>query len=149
MMTVETIGRIRRAYLVEGESIRGIARRLRVSRQVVRRAIAAESGEFHYERSVQPLPKLGSHVADLDRLLEENERRPRRERLTLIRIWEELRGSGSRAVTTRFVAMAGAGSVRETPSLPRLMCRSSMLPAKPTSSTGATRSSCWRVSPRS
>ena len=39
MMTVETIGRIRRAHLVEGESIRGIARRLRLSRQVVRRAI--------------------------------------------------------------------------------------------------------------
>ena len=71
MMTVETIGRIRRAHLVEGESIRGIARRLRLSRQVVRRAIASESGEFHYARSVQPLPKLGSHVADLNRLLEE------------------------------------------------------------------------------
>jgi transposase len=94
MMTVETIGRIRRAHLVEGESIRGIARRLRVSRQVVRRAIASETGEFHYERSVQPLPKLGSHVAGLNRLLEENERRSRRERLTLIRVWEELRELG-------------------------------------------------------
>ena len=94
MMTVETIGRIRRAHLVEGESIRGIARRLRVSRQVVRRAIASETGEFHYERNVQPLPKLGSYVADLSRLLEENERRQRRERLTLIRVWEELRGLG-------------------------------------------------------
>ena len=94
MMTVETIGRIRRAHLVEGESIRGIARRLRVSRQVVRRAIASETGEFHYERNVQPLPKLGTHVANLNRLLEENERRQRRERLTLIRVWEELRGLG-------------------------------------------------------
>ena len=94
MMTVETIGRIRRAYLVERESIRGIARRLRVSRQVVRRAIACATGEFHYERSVQPLPKLGSHVAELSRLLEENERRSRRERLTLIRVWEELRELG-------------------------------------------------------
>jgi len=78
----------------ERESIRGIARRLRVSRQVVRRAIACETGEFHYERSVQPLPKLGSHVAELSRLLEENERRSRRERLTLIRVWEELRELG-------------------------------------------------------
>jgi transposase len=94
MMTVETIGRIRRAYFVERESIRGIARRLRVSRQVVRRAIASETGEFHYERSVQPLPKLGLHLADLKRLLEENERRPRRERVTLIRMWEELRELG-------------------------------------------------------
>jgi transposase len=94
MMTVETIGRIRRAFFVEGESIRGIARRLRVSRQVVRRAITCETGEFRYERSVQPLPRLGSHVADLNRLLEENERRTRRERLTMIRVWEELRGLG-------------------------------------------------------
>src|ERR1700693_1298189 len=94
MMTVETIGRIRRAYFVERESIRGIARRLRVSRQVVRRAIASETGEFHYERSVQPLPKLGSHLASLKRLLEENERRPRRERGTPIQIWEELRELG-------------------------------------------------------
>ena len=43
---------------------------------------------------MQPLPKLGSHVTDLNRLLEENERRQRRERLTLIRVWEELRGLG-------------------------------------------------------
>jgi transposase len=94
MMTVETIGRIRRAYLVEGESIRGIARRLGVSRQVVRRTIASETGEFRYERSVQPLPKLGSHVAALKQLLEANDQRPRRERLTLIRVWEDLRGLG-------------------------------------------------------
>ena len=71
MITAETVGRIRRAYLVEGESIRGIARRLRGARQVARRAIAIESSEFHYKRSV----RLGSHVSDLNRLLEENERR--------------------------------------------------------------------------
>ena len=46
MMTVETIGRIRRAHLVEGESIRGIARRLRLSRQVVRRAIESIGAEY-------------------------------------------------------------------------------------------------------
>ncbi|MGA7325867.1 MAG: 50S ribosomal protein L11 methyltransferase [Rhodomicrobium sp.] len=68
---------------------KGIARRLRVSRQVVRRAIASETGEFQYE-----LPKLGSHLADLKRLLEENERRPQRERVTLIQIWEELGALG-------------------------------------------------------
>ena len=147
MMTMETIGRIRRAHLVEGESIRGIARRLRVSRQVVRRAIASETGEFHYERSVQPLPKLGSHVADLNRLLEENERRPRRERLTLMRIWEELRGLGlCGRLRCGSSLCAGAGSVRAMPSLPKPMSRSSYARrAKPTSSTGATRSSCSRA----
>ena len=53
--------------MVEGESILGIVRRLRLSLASRERAIASEIGEFHYERNVQPLPKLGSHVADLNR----------------------------------------------------------------------------------
>ena len=39
MMTVETIGRIRRAFLVEKKPIRQIVRELRISRQTVRKAI--------------------------------------------------------------------------------------------------------------
>ena len=139
MMTVETIGRIRRAYLVEGESIRGIARRLRVSRQVVRRAIATESGEFHYERSVQPLPKLGSHVAYLDRLLEENERRPRRERLTLMRIWEELRGLGFEGGYDTVRRYGRRWQRARDAQLAEAYVSLVYAPAKSTSSTGATR----------
>ena len=94
MTTVETIGRIRRAYFVQRQSVREIARRLHVSRKTVRKAIEAQDGKFSYDRTVQPMPKLGAHIAELERLLAENERKPRRERLTLIRLFEALRAQG-------------------------------------------------------
>ena len=40
------------------------------------------------------MPSVGAHVADLKRFLAENERTPRRERLTLMRLYEELRSLG-------------------------------------------------------
>jgi hypothetical protein len=45
-------------------------------------------------RQVQPRPKLGRWKEQLDRLLAANVEAPARERLTLIRIFEELRGLG-------------------------------------------------------
>jgi transposase InsO family protein len=43
---------------------------------------------------VQPRPKLGRWTAELDAFLEGNVAKPAREQLTLIRIYEELRGRG-------------------------------------------------------
>ena len=91
---METVGRIRRAYFVQKLSVREIARRLHVSRKTVGKAIKAEDGKFSYDRAVQPMPKLGAHIAELELLLAENERKPRRERLALIRLFEALRGQG-------------------------------------------------------
>src|ERR1700748_300802 len=81
MVTVETIGRIRRAFWVDKEPIRQIVREVRVSRQTVRRAIRGTSTEFRYERQVQPQPRLGDYVARLEAMLEANSQRPARERL--------------------------------------------------------------------
>jgi transposase len=111
MTTVETIGRIRRAYFVQRQSVREIARRLHVSRKTVRKAIEAEDGKFSYDRTVQPMPKLGAHVAELERLLAENERKPRRERLTLIRLFETLRAQGYEG---GYDTMRAAGSARRS-----------------------------------
>ena len=94
MTTVETIGRIRRAHFVQKLSVREIARRLHVSRKTVRKAIEAEEPVFTYTRVAEPKPKLGGHAAALEQMLAENERKPRRERLTLIRLYEVLRGLG-------------------------------------------------------
>jgi len=47
-----------------------------------------------YEREVQPRPKLGVWTQDLERLLMTNSTAASRERLTLIRIFEELRALG-------------------------------------------------------
>jgi hypothetical protein len=94
MLVVETIGRIRREHRVKGKSIKGIVRDLKVSRNTVRKVLRSGATSFEYARAVQPRPKLGAWHGDLDRMLSDNETRPARERLTLIRIFEELRGLG-------------------------------------------------------
>jgi transposase len=50
--------------------------------------------EFRYQREDQPLPKMGRWRDTLDRLLSQNEAKSSRERLTLIRLFEELRERG-------------------------------------------------------
>jgi len=94
MLVVETIGKIRRAYFVQEKSIKAICRELRVSRKTVRKVIRSEETAFTYERSSQPQPRIGPWRNELDRVLAANAARPSRERLTLTRIFEELRGLG-------------------------------------------------------
>jgi hypothetical protein len=65
-----------------------------VSRNTVRRVLRSGETSFEYERTVQPRPKLARWTSDLDVLLEGNATKTARERLTLIRIFEELRGRG-------------------------------------------------------
>jgi transposase len=94
MLVVETVAKIRRAYFVQGKAIKAICRELGVSRKVVRKVLRSEATEFRYEREEQPLPRLGRWLEDLEQLLASNEAKPSRERLTLIRIFENLRGRG-------------------------------------------------------
>jgi transposase len=94
MLTVETIGRIRREHFLKGKTIKEIARALRVSRNTVRKVLRSGETSFEYERNVQPRPKLGRWTAELENLLTSNAAKPSREQLTLIRIFEELRGRG-------------------------------------------------------
>ena len=94
MLIVETIGRIRREHFVQGKSIKEIARDLKLSRNTVRKVLRSGETSFSYEREVQPRPKLGRWKEELDRLLATNSEASARERLTLIRIFEELRALG-------------------------------------------------------
>ena len=94
MKGVDTIARIRREHFVRGKTIKEIVRELHVSRNTVRKVLRSGATEFTYEREVQPRPKLGRWKDDLDRLLRGNQAKPARERLTLIRVFEELRGLG-------------------------------------------------------
>src|SRR6266478_8908888 len=94
MLVVETIAKIRRAYFAQNKPIKTICREFRVSRRVVRKVIRSQATEFRYERSRQPRPRIDPWRDQLDGLLLENEGKPARERLTLIRIFEELRGLG-------------------------------------------------------
>ena len=46
MLIVETIGRIRREYFVQGKSIKEIARTLKLSRNPVRKVLWSEDTSF-------------------------------------------------------------------------------------------------------
>jgi transposase len=94
MLVVETIAKIRRAYFVQQKPIKVICRELGLSRKVVRKVLRSDATEFRYTRSTQPLPKIGPWRDKLEALLVTNEGTAPRERLTLIRIFEALRGSG-------------------------------------------------------
>jgi transposase len=94
MLVVETIARIRRERLIKGKTIKEIARDLKVSRNTVRRVLRSGETRFEYEREVQPRPRLGRWTNELDKMLSDNAGKPAREQLTLIRVFEELRGRG-------------------------------------------------------
>jgi transposase len=94
MLIVETIGRIRREHFVKGKTIKEIVRDLGISRNTVRKALRSEETSFGYGRDTQPLPKLGPWSKKLDDLLETNAKKSVRERLTLIRVFEDLHGLG-------------------------------------------------------
>jgi AraC-like DNA-binding protein len=94
MLIVETIGRIRREHFLKGKSIKEIARDLKISRNTVRRVLRSGETSFSYEREIQPRPKLGRWQVEIDRMLTQNTRNATRERLTLIRLFEELRALG-------------------------------------------------------
>jgi phage virion morphogenesis protein len=91
---VDTIARVRRAFHVQGWSMKRISRELHVARNTVRKILRSDETDFTYEREHQPMPRVGPWQEQLDQFLAANEGKPSRERLTLIRIYEEVRALG-------------------------------------------------------
>ena len=91
---METVAKVRRAYFLQKKPIKVICREFHLSRKVVRKVIRSEATEFRYEREHQPRLRIDPWREQLDSLLLANEARPLRERLTLLRIFGELRGLG-------------------------------------------------------
>ena len=123
MKGVDTIARIRREFFARGRTIKEIVRELHVSRNTVRKVLRSGATEFSYERTVQPLPRIGQWKADLDRILSGNEAKPARERLTLIGSSRSCEASATRVATTRSGDTHGAGSGSGRHRQPTLMCR--------------------------
>src|SRR6186997_284841 len=94
MKSVDTIARVRRAFHVQGWSLKRISRELHLSRNTIRKILRSDETSFSYERERQPKPKIGPWQDQLDALLDGNHGKPDRERLTLIRIYEELHTLG-------------------------------------------------------
>src|SRR3954453_11214977 len=88
MLIVETIAKVGRLFRHEHKSIREISRELRLSRKVVRKALRSDATAFAYKRRHQPRPRLDTHVAALDALLAEELAKPKRQRLSYVRLFE-------------------------------------------------------------
>jgi transposase len=91
---VETLGKIRRRYFVNGESISQIARDFHLTRKTVRKLIKSTELNPKYVRRHQPQPKLGAFQALLEEWLKIDSQRPRRERRTAQRLYEGLQCEG-------------------------------------------------------
>ena len=110
MVSVETIGKIRRAWHVRGKSIRSIAKSMGVSRNTVRKVLRSDVSAPKYRRSDQPHLKLGDFIPELERKLEANKGKKRRDRLSMKRIWRQLADQGCDAATAPSAATRRHGS---------------------------------------
>lgn len=94
MISVEDRERVRRAYFIENKSVRQIARELRVARKTVRKAIeSAEAGQYTLAMP-RAAPVLDAYKEQIDELLAEAEKMPRKQRYTGHKIFEELCKAG-------------------------------------------------------
>lgn len=92
---METIGKIRRRHLVNGESISAIARSLNLSRNTVKKYLGA-TAEPTYQRQRQPKPQLGAFQETLEQWLELDRTLPKAQRRTARRLFECLQAEGYR-----------------------------------------------------
>ncbi|OPZ85970.1 MAG: Integrase core domain protein [bacterium ADurb.Bin429] len=91
---METIRKIRCAYLRDGKSIRQITRDFHLSRNTVKKVLRGEATEFTYARTAQPLPKLGPYEDALLERLRADADQPKRCRRTAQVLFEELQRDG-------------------------------------------------------
>jgi hypothetical protein len=70
--------------------VKKIERELHMSRNTVRKIRRSDEKDFRYERERQPIPRIGPRQGQLEQFLASNANKPSRERLTLIRLFEEL-----------------------------------------------------------
>jgi transposase len=92
---METIAKIRRRHLVNGESISAIARDLNLSRPTVRKYIQANIDPV-YQRSIQPQPRLSDYRTQLEAWLATERHLPKAQRRTARRMFECLQVEGYR-----------------------------------------------------
>ena len=94
MITLEQYEQIRRMHYLEEKSGREIARLLGISRQTVAKALQSEQAPEYTLRKLREAPRLGPYQKQLDKLLEENGRLPKKQRYTGHKLFELLQAQG-------------------------------------------------------
>ena len=91
MYKVDVYLRVRRAVMVEGMSMREAARVFGLHRDTVRKMLAYSVPPGYRRQSPPRKPKLEPYTGVIDRILEDDLRRPRKQRHTAKRIFERFR----------------------------------------------------------
>lgn len=94
MKKVEDYEQIRRAYFVDGLSIRAIHRQLKVDRKTIRKAIVEPIPKPYQLKQPRPAPVLGPYEERISELLEESENLPRKQRYTAKKIYQIIQKEG-------------------------------------------------------
>lgn len=91
---METVLKIRRLCLVEGQSISEVARRFQLSRTTVRKYLKDPSPPAYNQNHPRAKPQLAAFEGQLTDWLEQALRRPEREQCTAMRLYEDLQREG-------------------------------------------------------
>jgi transposase len=94
MIKVNKIEQIRRAYYVEGQSMRQIEREQHHSYHTIKKALASAEAGSYTLKEAREAPVLGAYKARIKELLEQNNQLPRKQRLTGHRIYELVQKEG-------------------------------------------------------
>ena len=117
MVQVDEKERIRNAYYLQERSIREIARCMRHSRKTVRKAILDSSPPVYKRTHPRPCPVIDPVREIIDKWIEEDSGRPRKQRHTAHRIYERLRDEhgfgGSEPTVRRYVRSVRKRSVEQ------------------------------------
>jgi len=93
MLTVETVLKVRLAKR-DGQSVRAIAKKYRLSRNTVKKYLRSGEVEPRYQRREEVKPKLGPLLGDLEQLFAEDRKLPKPQRRSALLLFEELQRRG-------------------------------------------------------
>lgn len=106
MITVIDRERIRRAYYIEGKSMRQIEREMHHSYWTIRKALESATPQPYTLSQPKPAPKLGPYKEKINKLLEKERHLPRKQRYTTHKLYELMKVegySGSESNLRRYV----------------------------------------------
>jgi transposase len=106
VILMESAAKIRRLVLRDGQSIRSVSRSTGLSRNTIKKYLK-DSSPPHYHREQEPVRhKLAAYQERLKLYFEQDLKRPKRERRTALKLYEQLLGegySGSYSPVCRFI----------------------------------------------
>ena len=97
---METTMKIRRQILVDGKSIRSVSRDTGLSRNTIRKYLQDDSPPRYQRQQAVKQPQLGGYQARLEQWYQADQQRPKRERRTAKKLFEQLQLEGYRGSYT-------------------------------------------------